>query len=209
MTPARTTARQRCLAYLKKHQPASSSEIARALNVTTADVRHHLAGLEEDGLIEVLEVRRESMRGRPVKLYGENRQLLGDNISRLADVLMQEWLGGLDTTGIDDVMERIARRMADSDQTTSQAPVGRRLAAAVETLNKMHYHARWEAHATGPRIILESCPYARTIEAHPELCLMDRHLLKTILRIDVDQLAKREKGLKNIPICIFALTNPT
>lgn len=208
MTPVRTTARQRCLASLKKHQPASASEIARALNVTPADVRHHLAGLEEDGLIEVLEIRRDSMRGRPVKLYGLNRQLIGDNISKLADAVMQEWLGNLDSIGIEDAMARIAQRMAVNDQTTSHAPLGRRLAAAVETLNRMHYEARWEAHATGPRIILESCPYVRTIASHPELCLMDRHLLKGILRSDVDQLAKREKGIKNIPVCIFALINP-
>jgi len=209
MTPVRTTARQRCLAYLKKNQPASASEIARALNVTPADVRHHFTGLEEDGLIEVLEFQRNSMRGRPVKLYGLNRQLLGDNISKLVDALLQEWLGGLDSMGIDDAMAGIAQRMAVNDQTTSHAPLGRRLAAAVETLNRMHYEARWEAHATGPRIILESCPYARTIASHSELCRMDRHLLKGLIRSDVDQLAKREKGMKNIPVCIFALTNPT
>ena len=209
MTPVKTTARQRCLTFLKKHQPASASEIARALNVTPADVRHHLSGLEDDGLIEVLELRHELVRGRPVKLYGLNRQLTGDNISKLADAILQEWLGGLDSKEINDAMSRIAQRMAVRDQTTSKAPVGRRLAATVETLNEMHYKARWEAHAAGPRVILESCPYARTIAAHPELCLMDKHLLTGLLRSDVDQLAKQERSIKNIPVCVFAITNPT
>jgi predicted ArsR family transcriptional regulator len=87
-------------------------------------------------------------------------------------------------------------------------PLARKLALCIDQINKMHYHSRWEAHASGPRIIIESCPYASVITKHPELCLMDKKLLEKYLGGSVEQLAKLEKGSRNIPVCVFSLNNP-
>lgn len=72
----------------------------------------------------------------------------------------------------------------------------------VEKLNGMHYQARWEAGADGPRIIFGRCPYAAVIEGHPELCQMDVGLLGNALGRDVRQLAKIEKAQG---VCVFVV----
>jgi predicted ArsR family transcriptional regulator len=84
-------------------------------------------------------------------------------------------------------------------------PLARKLANCIDHLNTMHYHSRWEAHASGPRIIFESCPYASVIAAHPELCRMDQKLLERHLGGNVEQTAKLEKGSRTIPVCVFSI----
>jgi predicted ArsR family transcriptional regulator len=66
----------------------------------------------------------------------------------------------------------------------------------------MHYQARWEAGADGPRVLFGRCPYAAVIEGHPELCQMDVSLLGNALGREVRQLGKIEKAQG---LCVFAV----
>ena len=93
--------------------------------------------------------------------------------------------------------------MAGENTEVAGQPLMRKLASAVERLNEMHYQARWEAGADGPRIVLGYCPYAEVIEKHPSLCRMDAALLTKILRGEVRQTAKLESGAGNLPYCVF------
>lgn len=69
----------------------------------------------------------------------------------------------------------------------------------------MHYQARWEAGAEGPRVILGHCPYVGLVEQHPQLCQMDASLLVELLDGDVRQTAKLEVGAGGKPFCAFVL----
>ena len=60
----------------------------------------------------------------------------------------------------------------------------------------MHYQARWEAGAEGPRVIFGRCPYAKVIAGHPELCKMDIALLEKALGRPVIELQKNEAGVR-------------
>jgi predicted ArsR family transcriptional regulator len=83
-------------------------------------------------------------------------------------------------------------------------PITRRLALAIERLNTLHYQARWEAHAQGPRVIFELCPYTPIIARHPELCRMDKFLLQELLGLEVSLSAKLELNTRGLPFCMFA-----
>jgi predicted ArsR family transcriptional regulator len=205
MTPVKNLTRHRYMALLRKIQTATAGELARALNVTPANVRHHLAGLQADGLVQVVEIRHGEGRGRPVNIYGLSRSAQGDNLTQLADAILTDWLSLIDPELVGDAIERVARSMMDGSQATATVNIARKLVNAMNHLNRMHYHARWEAHAAGPRVIFESCPYASVISRHPELCQLDAKLLQDYLGGGIEQLAKREKGFKNIPVCIFAV----
>ena len=190
-----TTARQKVVAYLKKNRLASAHEIARALHVTSANVRHHLGILAADGRVAVISERKEG-RGRPVKLYGLSGPLAGDNLAGLLDAALSEWLGGLSPSKREQAMRSVARRVGENPKGEN-IPLAKRLAATVEALNPLHYQARWEAGAEGPRVILGQCPYAAVIGKHPELCLMDASLLEGALGARVDQRVKLG------PACVF------
>ena len=122
---------------------------------------------------------------------------MGDNLSVLVDVLLVEAGGKVD-------MDALGKRIAGEGAASGQ-PLMRRLVSVVERLNTMHYQARWEAGAAGPRIILGHCPYSAVIQDHPELCQMDLALLGELLAGELRQTAKLESSAGDLPFCIFAL----
>jgi predicted ArsR family transcriptional regulator len=204
MTPSNGSVRQRYLAYFRKYQTASAADIARFMNVTPANARHHLASLTADGLIEKLDTRKGVQRGRPVRIYGLSRLTRGDNLTQLVDVLLTDWLNNIGENEIEEGLSRIASQMIENGSFVS-GHISKKLGFAVEQLNKKRYQARWEAHGSGPRVIFESCPYASVISNHPELCRMDTKILQNYLDGDVELVARRERGARNTPVCIFAI----
>lgn len=179
-----TTSRQKVLNHLKKTRSASAREIARALKMLAPNVRHHLSILCADGRVEMTESRPRDGRGRPENQYSLAQSALGDNLSVLADALLDQ--------GVD--AGKIGRRIAESQGLSelSTQPIAKRLHLLVEKLNEMHYQSRWEAGAEGPRVILGRCPYSQVIENHPELCTMDETLLAEALARPILQTRKGE-----------------
>ena len=188
------TTRQKILEYLKRNRTVSSRELARDLQMTPANARYHLGILVADGRVEVT-TQRQMGRGRPEKVYRLAGTLVGNNLSALADALLTEADGKVE-------MEALGRRLAGENAAVDQ-PLMRRLVSTVERLNDMHYQARWEAGAGGPRIVLGHCPYATVIEDHPTLCQMDTVLLGELLAGQVRQVAKLEEGAGGLPYCVF------
>ena len=60
-------------------------------------------------------------------------------------------------------------------------------------------------HAQGPRVIFQHCPYAAIVAQHPEVCDMDRYLLRNMLELPAQQVAKLEMTASGIPQCVFKL----
>ena len=192
-----TTSRQRILTHLKKTRSASAREIARALKLSTPNVRHHLSVLSSDGRVEMTAVHSREGRGRPEKVYSLSEAALGDNLSALAHAILTEAGSALS-------MEAVASLILDESQFAGQS-MNRRLALLVEKLNEMHYQARWEAGAGGPRVLFGRCPYARVIDAHPEICTMDAVLLQKTLARPVSALKKNETPVKGMCPFIFQI----
>lgn len=185
-----TTTRQQILVYLRNVRAASAREIARALEITPPNARHHLSVLAGDGRVEMLSARKRYGKGRPEKLYSISRSALGNNLAGLASALLAE-------AGTELPVEALVGRMVDASQFRGQ-PAARRLAMLVGRLNEMNYQARWEAGAAGPNVILGLCPYGTIVAEHPELCRLDAALLQAMLGGPV------EHRLKLAPHCIFS-----
>jgi predicted ArsR family transcriptional regulator len=190
-----TNSRHKVLAFLIRTRTASVREIARALKMSAANVRHHLRVLVSDGRLELVSGREHVGRGRPENLYSLPRAALGDNLSALSDALLTE-------AGTNVRVEALAKSLVGESDFASQ-PIVRRLNLVVEKLNQMNYHARWEAGREGPRIILGHCPYAEIIERHPELCKIDAAMLKALMGQSAEQLSKigQDKSLS----CVFVM----
>jgi predicted ArsR family transcriptional regulator len=189
------TARQKVLAFLNKNRSASAREIARAVKMSAATVRHHLRVLTGDGRLEISTVRRRDGRGRPEKVYSLPPAALGHNLSALGDAVLTE-------AGFSVRMEALAKRLA-GEADFSGHQLARRLNLTVEKLNQMNYHARWEAGPQGPRLIFGHCPYTAIIANHPELCRMDETLLSELMGDKAAQMFKI--GKEGSLLCVFAL----
>lgn len=194
-----TTARQKVLAYFSKARTASAREISRSLKLSAATVRHHLRVLVSDGRLESAGVRGADARGRPEKMYSLPRGSLGHNLGALSDALLAE-ASPLIRTEL--LAGSLARHLA-GDADFSGQPLLKRLNLTVEKLNQMNYHAHWEAGAEGPRLIFGHCPYAAIIGKHPELCAMDRALLRDL----TGQLSEQtfRTGKEGSSVCVFVV----
>jgi predicted ArsR family transcriptional regulator len=198
------TTRLRILDYLRKHQAATVHEMSRVLGMTGANIRHHLAVLEANDLIEVIDRRNEG-RGRPANVYRVSHQVLGSGLDELVGAIIDVWLGGVRDETREAALMSVAERLAGGGLPDPATVLPRRLALTVDRLNGLHYQACWEAGATGPRLILDHCPYAEVIARYPELCRMDAHLLELLLALPVLQIAKLERSKAGFPQCIFAV----
>ena len=190
-----TTVRQKVLAHLNKNRSVSAREIARALQLSAATVRHHLRVLTADGRLEMTSVRGRDGRGRPEKVYSLPASVLGDNLAALSDILLTEAKPVLK-------IDVLAKRLAGQSDLSSQS-LAKRLNLTIEKLNQMNYHARWEAGSEGPRIIFTHCPYAAIIEKHPELCQMDEALIRERIGQAAVQIFKT--GKEGSTICVFVV----
>lgn len=204
------TSRQRLLEFVYARKIVSAGELSRALQMTEANARHHLAILQEQGLVEVVGERPPQGKGRPAQLFGPSKQALGNNLARLAKALLAEMAD-------EGWAVRVARRMAADEETPLPLPASsaraqeggghltQRLVHTVQRLNELHYQARWEAHAGGPRLILRNCPYAAIIEKHPELCQVDAALLEQLAGAPVEQIAKLAPERGGGVVCVFRM----
>ncbi len=193
--------RQRILEILEKRPTATAEDLAHVLQLTPANLRHHLGRLEADGRVIAIGERPPRGRGRPQRLFALPQH--GEGTDRLAGHLLDQVLTPLDPEQQTTFLQALALRLGG--EPTSERHITQRLAATVRRLNNLEYQARWEAHALAPRIILGNCPYAAIIEGHPELCLMDAHLLENLLKEKVSQTAKLEKTPLGLRVCVFVV----
>ena len=201
------TSRERLLDYLNTHHPLTAVEISQALRMTEANARHHLGILKSQGLVDVIGTRPAAGKGRPLLLYSPSEQRLGDNLSSLAQALLEELLADIPEAEQKKALRRVARRMPAQTLTSRQQPANltQRLFSAIQQLNDWHYQARWEAHADGPRLVLGHCPYATILPEHPELCTLDAMILERLLDKPVEQVARLAHDARGLPHCIFRL----
>ncbi|HSF81491.1 MAG TPA: ArsR family transcriptional regulator [Anaerolineales bacterium] len=198
------TTRQLILDHLGNKQVASAQEISRALKVTPANIRHHLAILASEGVVAIIGVRPASKRGRPTSLYALTSQSTRNNLDRLASALLDEIAQPRKAASQAESLPSVARRLAGRTEGTP-ASLTRRLYQAVHRLNELNYQARWEARSAAPQIILGHCPYAAILSAHPELCRLDALLLENLLDRPVDKVAHLAKDERGLTYCMFSV----
>lgn len=197
--------RQRIIALLEENRTGTAAELSRLLQVTPANVRYHLDILQEQGLVSSVGQQHARGRGRPTQIFALTPTAQKDNLAKLAGALLDV----LETQGDEATWNVVALKLVDSATLpvtgSSAPPVARRLYSAINRLNELHYAARWEAHATAPRLIFENCPYAKIIEKHPELCQIDRMVIEHLSGLhcqQVDKLALNPNGVRQ---CVFQL----
>lgn len=200
------TARQRVLAFIGHRNPVTAAQIGQALGMSTPTVRHHLSILVADGRITVEGPRGRGKRGRPEKSYRLSDQVAGENLAMLSEIVLSTWLEALTDAEGEAAMRTLAARLRERiGAMDAGLPAPKRVVQLTERLNTLHYQARWEAGAEGPRILFGHCPYAAVIRAHPELCSMDAALLSGELNTEMEQLAKIDRKPGGASQCVFAV----
>jgi predicted ArsR family transcriptional regulator len=194
--------RQQILDHLERRRQATAAELSRALRVTAANIRHHLAILEQDGWVEVAGKRPPKGKGRPTRVYALSPRRQEDNLSGLLCALLKQIPSEERPAAFASLAETLS---AHTPPLPAEHHLTRHLIQTVKCLNAMHYRARWEAHAAAPRIRINHCPYAAIVEECPEVCQLDAYLLEHLLHRGVRQIARRKESSSGGPYCLFAI----
>jgi predicted ArsR family transcriptional regulator len=198
------TTRQRLWEYLQVKQGASAEELALVLQVTPANVRHHLSALISEGLVEKVGKRLAGKRGRPVQLYSLVEQISRHNLVNLVKGLLNVLEEGRSLEERDQLLNRLAGWMAKDGRGPALSS-GQRYYQAIQFLNSNNYKARWEAHAKAPHVIFSHCPYRTILQDHPEMCRLDAYLLEELLGERAVQAAKLELTSHGTRQCVFLI----
>ena len=189
--------RQQIIDYLQTNRMATAIEMSQALQVTAANIRHHLKLLTDSGLVKVVGVQAGYGRGRPKQLYGLTDNALKHNLDGLASALLRTLLAN----SASENLTQIATQLLGDYPLERNIHV--RLNQAIGRLNQLKYQASWEASPSGPRLILRNCPYASIVHQHPELCQVDAILLGQMIGQAMQQTAKLELAPDGSPHCAF------
>jgi len=193
--------RKEIIAYLRKYHSATIPELSKALNLTVGNIRHHINDLEGQGAVESTGDLPVKGRGRPTRVYTLAVRVLDHNLDGLAETLMKVLF---QKPKENQVYEAIAKEMTAGFQGDA-SPV-QKLNRIIQWLNEHNYQARWEASPTGPRIILDHCPYTAIRDTNPKLCQVDQALLTQLTGKPMRQDSKRNDSLSGSQHCSFTET---
>ncbi|MCJ7513343.1 MAG: ArsR family transcriptional regulator [Anaerolineales bacterium] len=174
--------------HLKQHRDSTVVELGRALGRTSVTVRHHLAPLQQAGLVEALPRRHLRGPGRPEKVY---------RLTPLADDLLPENYAELACRLVDHLLQTVPEAEAARILSGSARDLARRLAEGwpdglparrdlcLQALETRGYFPSWTGSQEAGQLRLTHCPYWSAAIHSPALCQFDTSLLGGLLGASV------------------------
>jgi DeoR family suf operon transcriptional repressor len=194
--------RQAVLEALKERGRASINDLAEAVGVKRATVRHHLNSLQANGLVCVEEERQPV--GRPRYIYslteaGQSR------FPQKYHLLVERMLGQLKDTSSSEMVELFLRQLAAqvADEVRAeleQLPVEEQMTRLADVLSDEGFMAHWERAGDTIRLTEYHCPYYFVGQRHPEVCMIDETIIRIALGANV---MKSTCLLHGDPTCTF------
>jgi predicted ArsR family transcriptional regulator len=180
--------RQKILELLKERGQATVGELAAAVGLTQMAVRHHLNVLHGENLVVASSVRHRKQPGRPRHLYTLTEaanELFPEDYYHLADYLLDEAKATLGAAGLDELLHRIADRMAaEAPPPKPKQLPEERLDQLVRFLGDKGFTARWGRDGDDYVVRVLSCPYRQVAHVHREVCQLDMQIIKEMLKVE-------------------------
>ena len=176
---------------LNASEGMSIDEIAGKLTISRTAVKQHLVGLEKQQFIR--EAALNSTGGRPARNYaltelGRNR--FPKQYAWFCNLLLEELAAEMDTAALEGLMWRLGGKLGDSLRPQfAGKDSAEKLAALVDLMQKLGYHAEIEAQEAEPSIKAVNCVFHDLAQKHPEICHFDQALISTLLDKPIQQTA--------------------
>lgn len=200
-----STTREEILRSLKSHGVATIAELALELGVTQVSIRHHLSGLQAEGLVGAQEARHGV--GRPHLVYSlteSGMERFPTRYVRLSGRLLDELKTTLSTEQIEGMFSRIATSIvADNAHRLEGRTLDEKMELLVELLGEEGFMAAWNVVGETYQLTEYNCPYRRIGRKHPEVCQIDQTLISQVLALPVEKNSCLLDGDDN---CTFTIT---
>lgn len=190
--------RRTILEILRQRGEATVGDIVLDLeeirgSITAVTIRHHLAKLQDAGLVAIPQMRHSSSPGRPQHIYMLSEQgnsRFPNNYQTFSANLLDQVTQNLSESQVNVIFEGIADNMA-KEACIPNGSTRQRLDTVVNYLNDHGYEASWDVTANGYLLATTNCPYHQITSSHDELlCQMDIRLISQMLGV-VPRLQKK------------------
>lgn len=186
-----TSSRQEQLLTLLLNSAAGMSidEMATQLEISRNAVKQHLDGLEKQQLVKKAAL--NSTGGRPARSYMLTEQGVNHFPKQYAwfcNLLLSDLAAELSPEALEKMMWNMGVKLAQSLASQfSHKDSQQKLAALVELMQSLGYHAELEQKQGQPSIKAVNCVYHDLAQQHPELCQFDQALISTLLETPIQQ----------------------
>jgi predicted ArsR family transcriptional regulator len=173
-----SSTRQRLLEIIENRPEITAAELSRAVQLSQADIRHHLSNMLQEGLIVTTGHQHNGRRGRPARRFSLAASIYKDNFDLLSSALLSASLESKSPDQRSTFLDTIAGKLVSDAKM--KGSLSQRLVKVVNHLNELGYQSRWEAHTEAPHIIFERCPFAALRPKHPEICRIDSRQIEIL-----------------------------
>lgn len=183
---------------------ATVASLAEALGISLISVRHHLTGLQAEGLVNV-ELQRQPV-GRPKHVYTlttSGQRSLPSAYHVLAERLLDELKASLSPDQVSALLDRLAANMAARHGGVGfGGTLEERLERVVEILGESGFRAAIHRVSASTVQAELNCPYIYVGQRHPEVCRIDHTIIQSVLGQEVQRTSCVLHGDKS---CVFTV----
>jgi predicted ArsR family transcriptional regulator len=196
-----TVSRERLLAHLKRVPEASVPSLVGALALSENTVRHHLARLQNEGLVETVPAA-PSGPGRPARRYRLTHAAEG-HFPKRYDELLELVLAEAEAEGrLDATLEGVARRLAASVRSEIEGlPPAERVRALMERLDYGEMLGHLEQEGPTWRFSAYNCVYYKAGQRFEGVCDLLPRAVSRATGLPAERVVCQRDGS---PACRFA-----
>ncbi len=207
-----SSTRELVLKNLLNRQRCTINELAEAVQINPISVRHHIAKLEADGLVTSEEERHGV--GRPRRVYyltDAGMEKFPSRYLALTTRLLEQLKGSVSEETLNKLFTQLASDMAQ-DHVAKMNIQNLRPEARLEILQKILHEEGFviEVERVDEKFVIKetSCPYYHVGQEHPEVCIVDKTLISTVLDTPVEKITCMLDGdsicAYEVPVIAFA-----
>ncbi|MEJ2708919.1 MAG: winged helix-turn-helix transcriptional regulator [Anaerolineales bacterium] len=182
--------RERVLQTLLRNHQCTINELAEAVDINPISVRHHIARLEAEGLVDSEEERHGV--GRPRRLYfltEEGMEHFPTRYMRLTIRLLEQLKETLPEPMVNKLFAQMAQDLAEEHRSELEGlPMEQRLDMVKEVLAGEGFTVDWERQGDEFHIREVNCPYYHIGQNHPEVCSVDQTIISTVLSVPAEKI---------------------
>jgi len=198
--------RSKVLRILLTHPRCTINELADIVGISPISIRHHIASLQAENLVESEEERHGVGRPRQVFFLTEAGieqfptryvSLTLRLLQHLKDTMPEPMIGQFFTQMAEELAKEIAEDAKANHLTTPE-----RLDLIQGLLRREGFTIEWEQIDDAFHIHEASCPYYYIGQNHPEICRVDQVLISTVLNVSAE---KTQCILNGDNICTYVI----
>ncbi len=184
--------RERVLYTLLRKHRCTINELAEAVDINPISVRHHIAKLEANRLVDSEEERHGVGRPRRVYFLTEaGLEHFPTRYMRLTIRLLEQLKETMPPTMVNTLFSQMAQDMADDFANITDLhglSMEERLNLVRDLLTEEGFEIEWERKGDQYHIREISCPYLHVGQNHPEVCRVDQTLISKVLEVPAEKI---------------------